>query len=98
MSLPRHVADTWAFSLSGGSTSTTLEKSEINKLMADDVADMHPVVGDTFIDLTNVAVLAVASMTYRFVIDRRMAAGFRIPFPAGLGCYSSKVSGFAEKM
>ena len=66
--------------------------------MADDVADLHPLVGHTFIDLTNTAVTAVASMTYLFALDWRMAIVVVIPFVAGLACYSRQMSGYGEKM
>ena len=57
--------------------------------MADDVADRYSVVSDTFAYLMSSAVLPVAAMTYRPGIDRRMAIGFLVPFPAGFSCYGA---------
>ncbi|MEM7287683.1 MAG: ABC transporter ATP-binding protein [Actinomycetota bacterium] len=74
------------------------DAGDVNKLMADDVAAMHPIVGHTFIDITNTAVTAIASMVYLFVIDWRMALITLIPFVAGLGLYGLMMSGYTERM
>ncbi|MEM7091730.1 MAG: ABC transporter ATP-binding protein [Actinomycetota bacterium] len=70
----------------------------VNKLIADDVSAMHPIVGHTFIDITNTVVTAIASIIYLFVIDWRMALVVLIPFVAGIFLYAKQMSGYGEKM